>query len=66
LIRDIIRETFESQGEEDRARRVLEKKFKGKDLSDPRILRRAAAFLEQRGYSTQAISALLRSGTEWL
>lgn len=59
LIREAIRKTF-NQGEEERqAKLVLEKKFKRHQLTDPKALRRAAAFLQHRGFSSQIVFDLL-------
>jgi regulatory protein len=61
LIREVVRETFAQGEEREKAKSVLEKRFKDKQLSDPKMLRRAAGFLERRGYSSQVIFALLGS-----
>jgi regulatory protein len=60
LIPEIVRETFAQGEERKKAKLVLEKRFKNKQLSDPKMLRRAAGFLERRGYSSQVIFDLLR------
>jgi regulatory protein len=60
LIREVVRETFDQAEEREKAKSVLEKQFKNKQLSDPKMLRRAAGFLERRGYSSQVIFDLLR------
>lgn len=59
LVREVIHETFEDRSEEEKAKTLLEKRFKGLDINDPKVLPRAAAFLERRGFSGKAISALL-------
>jgi regulatory protein len=59
LIREIVRETLDQGEERERAKSALEKRFNNKQLSDPKMLRRAAGFLERRGYSSQVIFALL-------
>ena len=64
MIRDVVRETFEHPGEKERAKTLLEKRFKDRDLSEPKVLRRAAAFLQRRGYSDKVISDLLRLSLE--
>ena len=64
LIRDVIGATFARGDEEKNARNLLDKKFKGVNLSDPKILRRASAFLERRGYSSQVIFSLMRRRAE--
>ena len=60
LILDVLRETFGGNNERERARLVLEKHFQRETLDDTKILRRAAAFLQRRGYSETAILDLLR------
>jgi len=60
LILDALRETFGANNERDRARLALEKQFRRERLDDPKTLRRAAAFLQRRGYSETVILELLR------
>jgi regulatory protein len=60
LIRDVLRETCDPECETDRARSLLEKKFYSQNLADPKVVRRAAGFLQRRGYSSKVICALLR------
>jgi regulatory protein len=60
LIREVVRETFGPVEESEKAKSLLEKRFKNKQLSDPKMLRRAAGFLERRGYSSQVICDLLK------
>ena len=55
-----MRETFNQVEEREQARSLLEKRFKNKQLGDPKMLRRAAGFLERRGYSSQVIFDLLK------
>jgi SOS response regulatory protein OraA/RecX len=55
-----LRETFGGNNERERARLVLEKRFRRETLDDTKILRRAAAFLQRRGYSETVILDLLR------
>lgn len=59
LVREIIRETFGETDETENAKKLLEKRYRGKNLSDPKILQRAAAFLQRAGYSSKIISDLL-------
>jgi len=56
----VLRETFGGNNERDRARQALEKQFRRERLDDPKTLRRAAAFLQRRGYSETVILDLLR------
>jgi regulatory protein len=60
VIRDTLRETFNQVDEAAQARRLLTKHFKGERLTETRIARRAAAFLQRRGYSGKVIFDLLR------
>ena len=59
MIREALRETFgEGEGRE-KARVLLEKKFRGKDMDDRKVLHRAVAFLQRRGYRNSVIAKLL-------
>lgn len=64
LIRDVLRETFAAGGEEENAKRLLERKFGRQNLEDPKLLRRAIAFLQRRGYGQRVIVELLRGPVE--
>jgi regulatory protein len=64
LIRTVLRETFAEIDEVEGARRLLRKYFKGADLSQPRTLRRAAGFLQRRGYGSNVVFNLLGCSTE--
>ena len=64
LIRIVLRETFDQVDEDERAKKLLAKYFKGGDLSDPQTMRRAAAFLHRRGYSSKVVFNLLRYSVE--
>jgi regulatory protein len=64
LIRGVLRETFGHGEEAQKAGELLKKKFKSEDLDDPKILRRAAAFLQRRGYSNKVIFYLLKLPAE--
>jgi regulatory protein len=59
LIRDVIGATFAHGDEEKNAKNLLEKKFKGVNLRDPKVLRRVSAFLARRGYSSQVIFSVI-------
>ena len=58
--REVLRETFEEENEESHAKRLLGRHFKGLDLKDATVMRRAAAFLQRRGYGSKVIFDLLR------
>jgi regulatory protein len=60
LIQQVIHETFGSGDESETARKLLEKRFRNKKLEGPKMLRRAAEFLERRGYSRPVILELLK------
>lgn len=59
LIRSILEEAFADQGETEGAKRLLEKKFSGKDMSNKKVIRRAASFLQRLGYHNTVIEELL-------
>ena len=60
VIREVIRETLDQCDETTQAKRVLAKQFHSENFREPRTLRRAVAFLQRRGYSSQVISDLLQ------
>lgn len=60
VIREVIRATLEQCDERTQAKQLLAKRFRGENFRESRTLRRAAAFLQRRGYSGQVISDLLR------
>ena len=64
LIRDALRETFDQVDETERAKGLLARHFKDSDLAESKTLRRAAAFLHRRGYSSKVIFNLLRYSIE--
>jgi regulatory protein len=59
LIGKVLRETFEQVDEVEQARRLLTKNFKGGDFTEPKTLRRAASFLQRRGYGSNVVFNLL-------
>jgi regulatory protein len=58
-VRDAVRETFGQGAEAKSAGAILEKHFRNKNLKDPAVRRRAAAFLQRRGYGGTIIFDLL-------
>jgi regulatory protein len=64
LARQAIREACNQQSEKVNAKRLLERKFAAQSLSDPKIVRRAVAFLQRRGYSSEVVFDLLRQRRE--
>ena len=59
MIRDVIGAIFSPGDEETNAKKLLEKKFKGVSFRDPKVLRRASAFLARHGYSHRVIFSLM-------
>ncbi len=59
LIHAVLRETFGGSNEAKKARSCLERHFRHKKLTEPKIARRAAAFLQRRGYSEEVIIDLI-------
>jgi regulatory protein len=60
LIGRILDENFARHGGKERARALVEKRFRGKDLTDAKSLRRAISFLQRRGYRDAIIGEILR------
>jgi regulatory protein len=59
LINPILQEAFAEQGERERAKALLQKRFSGKDFKDNKVLRRAIGFLQRRGYRDSDIMEAL-------
>lgn len=64
VIQEVVRETFGRNEGREKARGLLEKRFRGKDLSDRKILHRAVAFLQRRGYRSSVIAEILKTPLE--
>jgi regulatory protein len=64
LIREVLRETFAQHGETKKAKILLAKRFQNKKFDDPKMVRRAIAFLQRRGYSNKVIFDLLKYPVE--
>jgi len=62
VIREAIGKTFDVGDEKKRAKSILEKRFNEHQLTDPKVLRRAIAFLQRRGFNAQLVYCLLRNG----
>jgi regulatory protein len=60
LVGRILDESFGRQGGKDRAQALLEKRFRGKDLSNAKNLRRVISFLQRRGYRDSVIAEILK------
>jgi len=59
VIQEVVRETFGRNEGKEKARGLLERRFRGKDLGDRKILNRAIAFLQRRGYRSSVIAEVL-------
>ena len=64
LLREVVRELFTDMDEAEYAGRLLAKRFKGQNLSEPKARIRAAVFLHRRGYRSTVIFGLLRYSIE--
>ena len=64
LIQEVVGEAFGQGDEAEKAKLLLENKFKNQKFDDVKILRRAAAFLQRRGYSNKVIVDLLKHPIE--
>jgi regulatory protein len=64
VIREVIRETLDHCDEKTQAKKLLAKRFHSENFRDLKTLRRAAVFLQRRGYSSEVISDLLRCPNE--
>lgn len=60
VIRQVMGETFGHEEGKEKARTLLEKRFRGKDLGDRKVLHRAIAFLQRRGYRNSVIAEVLK------
>jgi regulatory protein len=60
LVGRLLEETFARSGGKERARALVEKRFRGKDLSDAKNLRRAIGFLQRRGYRDSVIAEIMK------
>jgi regulatory protein len=64
VIRQVIQETLDHCDEKTQAKKLLAKRFHSADFRDLKTLRRAAVFLQRRGYSSEVISDLLQCPNE--
>ena len=64
VIREVIRETLDHCDEKTQAKKLLAKRFHSENFRDLKTLRRAAVFLQRRGYSSEVISDLLQYPNE--
>jgi regulatory protein len=61
LVDQILQEAFSRSNTDitENAKTLLQKRFRSSDLTDPKNLRRAAAFLQRRGYPSSVIMEVL-------
>jgi regulatory protein len=59
LVRRVLDESFGKREGQERARELLAKRFRGKNLGDAKNLRRAISFLQRRGYRDTTIAEIL-------
>ncbi|HUK41916.1 MAG TPA: regulatory protein RecX [Candidatus Acidoferrales bacterium] len=64
VAREVTRETFSQLDEAETARKLLQKKYHVAKFSNPKAIQRAAAFLQNRGYSDKTISDVLHCPIE--
>jgi len=64
VIAQVVREAFGLEQGREQARKLVEKRFKGKDLRDRKILHRAVGFLQRRGYRDSVIAELVKEPLE--
>lgn len=60
VISQVVKESFGLEEGKERARALLEKRFRGKDLGDRKVLHRAIGFLQRRGYRSSVIAEVLK------
>jgi regulatory protein len=60
-IEAVVRELLEERNEVSRAADLMGRRLGGRSISDPREYRRSYAYLLRRGYSSEAIEAVLRN-----
>lgn len=64
LISQVVKETFGREEGQERARVLVAKRFRGKDLGDRKVLHRVVAFLQRRGYRSSLIAEILKTPLE--
>ena len=64
LISQVVKETFGREEGKEKARGLVAKRFRGKDLGDRKVLHRAVAFLQRRGYPSSVILEILGQPVE--
>jgi regulatory protein len=56
----VLEETFDREQGKARAKALLERRFRGQNLDDIKVARRAVAYLRRRGYRDAVIAEILR------
>jgi|ERR1041384_1917401 regulatory protein len=64
VIAEVLKESFDRERDRARARAILERRFRGRDLSDLKTARRAVAYLRRRGYRDAMIAEILKTPME--
>lgn len=60
VIGAVLEEKFDREQGKARAKALLERRFRGQDLNDLKVARRAVAYLRRRGYRDAVIAEVLR------
>ncbi len=64
VIAEVLKESFDRERDNARARAILERRFRGQDLHDLKTARRAVAYLRRRGYRDAAIAEVIKLSIE--
>ena len=60
LVSQVVKETFGREEGKEKARGLVAKRFRSEDLGDKKVLQRAVAFLQRRGYRSSVIAEILK------
>ena len=60
VIAEVLKDSFDRELDNGRARAILQRRFRGQDLNDIKVARRAVAYLRRRGYRDAVIAEILR------
>jgi regulatory protein len=64
VIAEVLKESFDRERDNARARAIVERRFRGQDLKDLKTARRAVAYLRRRGYRDAMIAEVLKTPME--
>ncbi|HKA32678.1 MAG TPA: regulatory protein RecX [Candidatus Binatia bacterium] len=64
VIAEVLKDSFDRERDNARARALLERRFRGQDLHDLKTARRAVAYLRRRGYRDALIAEVLKTPIE--